>query len=452
MVESATKAPPQKSRTIAAISVIALAVSGLVVAMFPSQITSLLFAACEVLVISIIIWQACDPFAEAAQFLGERYRIPGSVRGATLDAVASSLPELFTGIFFVVIAISAIDQSTVSVAEAGAEGFGATVATCAGSAVYNMMLIPAICVLVISYSRPSHPTIEVESKVITRDGLWFLGCELVVVVFLFQPALSWWMAIVLLALYCGYILQLTADARTYRKARQSVQEVLRNHQHVDTDSIIDTLRSCGIRPSLSLIQQLRRESEQNHETEQQPVAADCFLGMFSVTLTTLKAWALIVSCTVIAAIACYWLVEVTRSTSATLGVPIFFLAVIVTAAASSVPDTFLSIGAAQRGDDDGAVSNAFGSNIFDICVCLSIPLLINAYLNQWQPVPLVIDGQPIRGLAGLRLLLCVFTLATLLMMWQNRQLTRGKAIVLIAFYAIFVTYAVLGALGRLPGV
>jgi hypothetical protein len=36
---------------------------------------------------------------------------------------------------------------------------------------------------------------------------------------------------------------------------------------------------------------------------------------------------------------------------------------------------------------------------------------------------------------------------TLLLMWHNRQLTRNKALVLCAMYAMFVAYAVLGSLG-----
>ena len=72
---------------------------------------------------------------------------------------------------------------------------------------------------------------------------------------------------------------------------------------------------------------------------------------------------------------------------------------------------FLSIGAARRGDDSGAVSNAFGSNIFDICVSLSVPLLVNSYLLGWEPVPLTSDGEPIEGLVDLRILLAVLTLS-----------------------------------------
>ena len=56
--------------------------------------------------ISIVISEACDPFSDAAQWVGHRLQLPGSVRGATLDAIASSMPELFTGLFFVMVALS----------------------------------------------------------------------------------------------------------------------------------------------------------------------------------------------------------------------------------------------------------------------------------------------------------------------------------------------------------
>ena len=101
----------------------------------------------------------------------------------------------------------------------------------------------------------------------------------------------------------------------------------------------------------------------------------------------------------------------------------------------------------MRGDDDGAVSNAFGSNIFDLCVCLSIPLLVGSYLNGWDPILLTQDGEPMRGLAGLRILLCTLTIITLLIMWHNRQLTKNKAYILIGLYGVFVAYAVAGSLG-----
>ena len=59
-----------------------------------------------------------------------------------------------------------------------------------------------------------------------------------------------------------------------------------------------------------------------------------------------------------------------------LGVAPYFTAVILGAAATSVPDTILSYKDAMKGDYDDAVANAIGSNIFDICVALGLPLAL----------------------------------------------------------------------------
>lgn len=406
----------------------------------------LAFLFVQVVIISIVIWQACDPFADAAQWVGETLRLPGSVRGATLDAIASSMPELFSGIFFVLAAIWATSGTPEGIVESGSEGYGATLATCAGSAIYNMILIPAFCALVISYYRTSRPTIDVEPEVIARDGMWFLGCEAVLIAFLFQDHMYWWMGAILLGMYFVYICQLYRDAKLYQRAMDAI------HRHLGeageakpTPEIVEALRSEGIRATPVLVDEIKHASQE--EDEEDVDSAGVLYGMFDIPLNGVTATAVLLSSTVVAAIACYWLVEVTRETAVQLNVPVFFVAVILAAAASSVPDTFLSIGAAMRGDDSGAVSNAFGSNIFDICVCLSIPLIVNCYLVDWEPVSLTQDGEPIEGLVDLRILLATLTGITLLIMWHNRQLTRNKALVLCGLYGVFIAYAVAGSLG-----
>ena len=371
--------------------------------MTDTSIVRLLFLFNQAVVVSLVIWQACDPFADAAQWLGDSFCLPGSVRGATLDAVASSMPELFSGIFFVILVGSWGADS--SVAELRGEGFGATIATCAGSAVYNAVLIPAICAVFISYYRQERPTIDVERKVLSRDGVWFVYCEIILIVFLFQPTLHWWMAVVLLGLYVVYLVKLYGDAQEHRDHR-----VLRDAPRQSIDR------------------------------------ASAFFGRIDIRLTTGTAWTIISISTLVAAVACYWLVEVTLAVAELLHVPLFFVAVILAAAASSVPDTLLSVGAAKRGDDDGAVSNAFGSNIFDICVCLAVPLLVASYLNGWGPISLTANGEPLPGLLGLRVILCLLTLATLAIMWHRRQLNRTKGWALCGMYGLFLAYAVVGSL------
>ena len=428
---------------ITVISLIALAATGYMSSTTGSQLWSILFLISQATVISIVIWQACDPFADAAQWIGTTLRLPGSVRGATLDAIASSMPELFSGIFFVVLAISASDGAKNELASATGEGYGATVATCAGSAIYNMILIPAICALVIAKYRPEHPTIDVEDKVISRDGLWFVCCEVLLLFFLFQPAMHWWMGLALLGAYVLYLIVLYRDAKVYQKRYAFIKQQLGEGN--SNEEIVEQGNSNKMKLSRDLIQKLR--SGETDDDEDPPESAGVLFGFFDVPLSFKSAWIVIGISTIIAAIACYWLVEVTHSTAHTLNVPLFFVAVILAAAASSVPDTFLSVGAAMRGDDDGAVSNAFGSNIFDLCVCLSIPLLVGSYLNGWEPILLTQDGEPMVGLSGLRILLCALTIVTLLIMWHNRQLTKKKAYVLIGLYGVFVAYAVAGSLG-----
>ncbi|MEW4489313.1 hypothetical protein AB1L42_14620 [Thalassoglobus sp. JC818] len=410
----------------------------------------------QVALISVIIWQACDPFADAAQWIGDRFQLPGSVRGATLDAVASSMPELFSGIFFVVVAIAAVEGGVPEDrVTAGSEGYGSTIATCAGSAVYNMILIPAFCGLVIAFSRKSRPTIDVEDEVISRDGMWFVGCEMLLILFLFQNTMHWWMGIVFLCLYAVYIFQLYRDAGTYRKKVSAIRQYVAEHgTDVGVGNIMDAMAQAGWKVSRELVMttlaEIRdeladRDGNEAEETE----SAGIFFGLFSVSLNPATVFLVLSLSTLVAAGACYFLVEVTLETAKLLAVPTFFVAVVLAAAASSVPDTFLAIGAARRGDDSGAVSNAFGSNIFDICVCLSIPLLVNSYLTGWQPVALLQDGRPIAGLVGLRILLVVLTVLTLAIMWHNRQLTFRKSLVLCALYGVFLAYAVLGSLGVL---
>ena len=56
-----------------------------------------------------------------------------------------------------------------------------------------------------------------------------------------------------------------------------------------------------------------------------------------------------------------------------LGIPLLFV-IVFAAIGSSFPDTIISYKDAQKGNYDDAVSNAYGSNIFNLCVALGLPL------------------------------------------------------------------------------
>ena len=361
--------------------------------------------------ISLIIWQACDPFADAAQWVGIRLKLPSSVRGATLDAIASSMPELFAGLFFVTLALTG-DKTDLERLQASADGYGSTIATCAGSSIYNMILIPAVCGIAISYSRKTKPFISVSREVLSREGSWVLLTQFGLLIFLFQPKLHWWMAIVAFAAYLFYVLHLYFDTWKFR-------------------------RSAAVR--------------QLDPPEQEGSSTRLIFGMIEVPLRGLTAFWILVVSTLVAALACYFLVELTRDAAHRLNVPEFFVAVVLTAAVSSIPDTFVSLGSARRGDDSGAMSNVFGSNIFDICIGMSIPLIVGCYLNQWQPIVLVDENdQTLRGVIGLRVFLFVLTVIALGVMWRLKKISRRTGWFFALMYTTFVLYAILGALDVIP--
>ena len=358
-------------------------------------------------VISILISEACDPFADAAQWVGCRLKLPPSVRGATLDAIASSMPELFTGLFFVAVALSG-DKDNAQRLLDSAEGYGSTIATCAGSSIYNLILIPAVCAIAISFSRPRQPYIAISPDVLRRDGMWVILVQLGLLIVLFQSELHWWMGGLALLAYAAYVLHLYLATRNFRR-------------------------------------QVARGEIEQHSTSQ---AASLFFGSCQIKLNGYSSLAILVGSTLVAAAACYLLVELTNESADTLGVAPFFVAVILTAAVSSIPDTFMSLGSARRGDDSGAISNVFGSNIFDICVGMSIPLIVSCYLNDWQPIRLVGENnQTQEGVAGLRVLLFLLSVVAMSILWKTKRLSRPMGWFFVTLYLVFVGYAILGAMG-----
>lgn len=405
----------------------------------PSQFMEIGFALSAAVLLSTILWQACDPFAEAAQWFGEYWRIPGSVRGATLDAVASSMPELFTGLFFVLVAIWG-DRTLAERLQHSTAGYGSTIATCAGSAIYNLILIPALCCLALATRRGKEASLNVETDVLARDGNWVLFTQFGLLVILFMPRLHWWMAVAGLLAYLGYVVHLALATRAHRRRlRQAGNAAIAAAGNTSEPSLdADSPALDGTQP----------QADSPQEDDVVPEIAPILFGSIKVPMNAVSSIVVLLGCTALAAGACYFLVEITNELSGILQVPAFFVSVILVASVSSVPDTLLSVGAARRGDDAGAISNVFGSNIFDICVGMSLPLLVCCYLNGWDPIEL--QGkheETMNGVTGLRILLFVMTAIVMFLFWKNRRVTVNMAIFFCLLYLVFIGYAVAGGLG-----
>merc|ERR1719343_1489501 len=110
----------------------------------------------------------------------------------------------------------------------------------------------------------------------------------------------------------------------------------------------------------------------------------------------------------------YLMVDAAARFGCVAGIPTLFMGLVFLAAGTSIPDAFASMGAAKRGEGDMAVSNALGSNIFDILLGLGMPWLIALLM-----------GQPIVFLGVSRLLYWVVALLLVLVVFMGIIVTTG---------------------------
>lgn len=341
-----------------------------------------------VLISTWMIAKACDGFEVAADYLGRN--LSEGVKGASINAIGSSMPELFATFVFLFI----FNETS---------GFAGGIGTTAGSAVFNSMIIPAVCILAaIRIFKVS--AIEVSKKVILRDGLMLIAAEFILIVTIGET-LEWWHGMLLMLLYVGYAGYMFVSMETNGNEEEEDEENNNEAQN-------------------SLIAFIKLDFE------------EAIIG--NNQLRTNNAWILLSVATIFIAVACFILVYGCELFGHAIGIHGYFVAVILAAAASSVPDTILSYKDAMKGNYDDAVANALGSNIFDICFALGLPLFIYTILNG----PITMPKEMVEHISELRILLLFLTIGAFLIFYFGKGMGNKKATTLLVLYSSFTFYII----------
>lgn len=342
-----------------------------------------------IVITCIIIWRACDGFEMASNYLGRNMK--EGIKGATINAIGSSLPELFTTIFFLFVLKDK-------------DGFSGGIGTTAGSAVFNAMIIPAVVILVV-IGKGISSKIELSKKVVLRDGIALLLAELALILVITGSTLTWKHGLILMVLYFVYV--------AYMLLSQGPGEV-------------------------------ENEYEDTAEGGNRMVAffrgdlASVVLG--DGKINTVKAILLLAFSVVFIGLACFWLVEACEQFGEAIGMPIYFVSVVLASAATSVPDTIISYKDAMKGNYDDAVANALGSNIFDVCFALGLPLFLFTLIYG----PIQMSPETVENVGQLRVLLLILTLVVfLIFVFAYKNIKRIHAWALLILYLLFVLYSVI---------
>ena len=323
---------------------------------------------------TIIIWRAGDFFSSAATYIQEKHEIPQSIKAAVIDAVASSFPEFCVA----VIAVIMIGRAEVGIS------------SIIGSALYNVLVIPAAAGLV-----ATSPMI-ISREVVWRDNIFYFGVVLLLGAMLWQFPNEWGAGVALLFLlaYIGYVVLLHRD---FKKSRNQESDEIK-----------------------------AEKVEEDEEDEE---------DLLELT-SEKKAWLWIMLMMFVMGGASHLLVESSLALGDMLGIDGVIMGFVVIAAGTSIPDTALSVISAKKGQYDAAVSNVFGSNIFDICVCLSIPILI----------ALAMSGEPTNidlPQTGLIWSLIGATLLAIYFFWSNNYtLTKVKAGMMGILYLLIILVSI----------
>jgi len=317
---------------------------------------ALLLSILIILATSFIIFFFGKHFAESSSKIGDYLKLPRSVKGATFDAIASSLPELLVALYSIIFFMK----------------FEVGIGTIAGSALFNLLVIPGICVLV------SPVAFKVSEKVLSRDALFYIISVFILLVLLLY--FKFWgliIALILITAYLIYFREIIKDTRKYKKSN-------------------------------------------NPEPLKINILREITIALIAV---------------IIIGIATFFLTDHSINLSSLLGISPIIIAFSVTAAATSVPDTVISVVNAKKGDNTDATSNVFGSNIFDIFIGLGLPLLI--YVIYKGPIEIIFNNlEIIIGLLG-------STIIVLYFFSQENKLSKKQGIFLLFMYLVFLTYIIL---------
>lgn len=357
-----------------------------------------------ILICCLIIWKASDGFEVSSEYLGRN--MSDGVRGATINAIASSMPELFTTIFFLLYL-----KDT--------DGFSGGIGTTAGSAIFNGMIIPAVVIFAVLYTKIA-TEIKVSKKVILRDGLSLIAAETILIFLISGDTLNWWHGFILMITYGVYVTYMLTTMSTVESNEPDEEE--EEEDELKNKSFFNSLVTLDLE---SLIIGKNKINNKNGWT----------LLIISMLVIGLACLILVAACEMIGSES-YSLPFIGELNG--LNIPIMFIAVVLASAATSVPDTIISVRDARNGNYNDAISNALGSNIFDVCFALGLPLFLYCLFYG----PITMSPETVQFSSELRILLLIMTIIAFFVYIIGSRMTKLKGFILLTIYILFTIYIV----------
>ncbi|CAG5076464.1 Similar to CG1090: Probable sodium/potassium/calcium exchanger CG1090 (Drosophila melanogaster) [Cotesia congregata] len=325
-----------------------------------------------------------DYFVASLDRICEELRLTPDVAGATFMAAGSSAPELATVIIGVFFAKDDIGVSGVI-----------------GSAVFNIMFVISVCGLCTTTVS------KLNWWPLCRDSFFYFISILIMLGTISNEIISWPESLIMLIMYGVYCVVLSYNSRLERWAKSyNIPFLPKDDEPAEESALVNP----------NEVSPLEKPTEGGQWALFKwglvyPIHYTCRATMPDCRQEKWRSWYPFTFC-----ISMIW-ISFYRST---LGIPDTVMGLTFVAAGVSVPDALSSLAVIKEGLGDMAVSNAVGSNVFDILVCLGLPWFIQTAMIQ--------PGSHVN----------VTIVATHLNGWK---LDRRYGVILMVWYLIFIVFA-----------
>ncbi len=272
------------------------------------------------LVSTAIVWKGSELLDRSSQRLARYYGLPAVVQGAVIVAIGSSFPELAS------VVLAVVRHGTFDL------GVGAIV----GSAIFNILVIPALSAL-------KRDPLVVSRDVVYKEGQFYMLA----------------IAVLLLTFSFGVIYNTGGNG---------------------TVSVIG--RPLALIPIGMYVLYLFIQYLDVHDYEPPTLPEQTGIG---------REWFRLAVGLILIVIAVEGLIHAALGFGELFDSPAFIWGLTIVAAGTSFPDAFVSVRAAARGAGEVSVANVLGSNTFDLLVALPVGVLLvgRTTINYALAVPMM---------------------------------------------------------------
>nr|XP_034172553.1 sodium/potassium/calcium exchanger 4-like [Osmia lignaria] len=376
----------------------------------------------------------CDDFfVPSIKKICDKINVTEDVAGATIMAAASSSPELFINIV----------GTFVTEGDLG-------VGTIVGSAVFNILAVPACCGLF------AKQILNLEWWPVTRDTIAYTITVVLLILTLRDGRVYWYEAVILVLFYILYILVMCCNrniqgllkrATTMRRKYRNLSE---KSPLLSTDLVKDTdfhvMESGEDDETLEIVNMTNWPSSTCEKIWWMitwPINLILLITIPDCRRSRLKSWYPLTffMCIIWIATTSYvvgWVITVIGDT---FKIPDSIMGLTFLAAGMSVPEAVSSVIVANQGHGAMGISNSIGSNVFDVLLCLGLPWFLKTAFFPTVPHEhyIIINSHGlVYSAVSLFSTLTVFYLSLLI---GKFKLTRAVGIACLIMYVIFLAFA-----------